>query len=144
MLLSPQDFQGKNTRVGSLLGESSQPREQTGSAALQADSLPSEPQGGPCEQGYTTLPSLLSQAPCAHFPPCTDKPLPHSHQMTRAPSQQHQSHVIHGVTFRLLSAPKPFCAILGAHRRMPSCWPFLPLSISFPSPMLALLAHSGP
>ena len=43
MLLYPRDFQGKNSGVGSLLGESSQPREQTGSVALQADSLPSEP-----------------------------------------------------------------------------------------------------
>ena len=48
-LYSPRNSPGQNTGVGSFLfsRESSQPRNWTRSPALQADSLPAEPQGSP-------------------------------------------------------------------------------------------------
>ena len=61
-LYSPWNSPGQNTRVGSLslLQGISQPRDQTRSPTLQADSLPAEPPGKPKNTGVGGL-SLLQQ-----------------------------------------------------------------------------------
>ena len=69
MLLCPWDSPGKNTGVGchALLQGIFQPRDQTQSPTLQADSLLSQPPGKPKNMGVGSLPLLQGIFPTQEF-----------------------------------------------------------------------------
>ena len=65
-LYSPWNSPGQNTGVGSLSFLLPNPRTEPKSLALQADSLPAEPQGKPYFSSNFDL-SFQSQTPCGNF-----------------------------------------------------------------------------